>query len=169
MQRKNFGQNQTLQPSAAYTPADEAEVLRILDQHRGQQVRAVGRLHSGLLAQSPYAVFSQRPLGGTTVPQPRLGGLSLSGRPVDFSNPAWQPQPWLASVLKHRQHSNGCSDARANGTCILRTALENCAYHTSCPKMYTHLLLQVAKARERSGERGVYFGNLCDLGDFPLW
>ena len=46
MQRKNFGQNQTLRPSAAFVPADEAEVLRILDQHRGQQVRAVGRLHS---------------------------------------------------------------------------------------------------------------------------
>ncbi len=46
VQRKNFGQNQTLQPSATYTPADEAEVLRILDRHRGQQVRAIGRLHS---------------------------------------------------------------------------------------------------------------------------
>ena len=45
MQRKNFGQNQTLQPSAAYTPADEAEVLGILDRHRGQRVRAIGRLH----------------------------------------------------------------------------------------------------------------------------
>ena len=46
MQRKNFGQNQLLQPSVAYTPADESEVLRILDRHRGQRVRAVGRLHS---------------------------------------------------------------------------------------------------------------------------
>jgi FAD/FMN-containing dehydrogenase len=44
--RKNFGQNQTLQPAAAYTPADEAEVLQILDRHSGQQIRAVGRLHS---------------------------------------------------------------------------------------------------------------------------
>ena len=46
VERKNFGRNLTLQPSAAYIPADEAEVLRILDQHRGQQIRAVGRLHS---------------------------------------------------------------------------------------------------------------------------
>ncbi|MFT6040656.1 MAG: FAD/FMN-containing dehydrogenase [Planctomycetota bacterium] len=46
VQRKNFGQNQILQPSAAYTPVDEAEVLRILDRHSGQQIRAVGRLHS---------------------------------------------------------------------------------------------------------------------------
>ncbi len=43
---KNFGQNQDLQPTAAYTPADEAEVLEILNRHRGQRVRAVGRLHS---------------------------------------------------------------------------------------------------------------------------
>ena len=46
MQRKNFGRNQVLQPSAAYTPADEQEVLQILDRHRGQRIRAVGRLHS---------------------------------------------------------------------------------------------------------------------------
>ena len=45
-QRKNFGHNQVLRPSAAYTPADEQEVLQILDRHRGQRIRAVGRLHS---------------------------------------------------------------------------------------------------------------------------
>ena len=44
--RKNFGRNQVLRPSAAYTPADEQEVLQILDRHRGQSIRAVGRLHS---------------------------------------------------------------------------------------------------------------------------
>jgi len=46
VQLENFGRNQTLQPSAFYTPADESEVLRILDKHRGERVRAVGRLHS---------------------------------------------------------------------------------------------------------------------------
>ena len=46
MHRKNFGRNRILQPSAAYTPADEQEVLDILDRHRGQSIRAVGRLHS---------------------------------------------------------------------------------------------------------------------------
>ena len=46
MQRKNFGGNQVLEPSAAYTPADEQEVLQILDKHRGQRIRAVGSLHS---------------------------------------------------------------------------------------------------------------------------
>ena len=46
MQRKNFGRNQVFQPSAAYTPANEREVLQILDRHRGQRIRAVGRLHS---------------------------------------------------------------------------------------------------------------------------
>ncbi len=46
MQHKNFGRNQVFQPSAAYTPADEREVLHILDRHRGQRIRAIGRLHS---------------------------------------------------------------------------------------------------------------------------
>ncbi len=46
MQRTNFGHNQVLRPSAAYAPANEEEVLEILDRHQGQQVRAVGRLHS---------------------------------------------------------------------------------------------------------------------------
>ncbi len=46
VRRTNFGENQTLQPAAAYTPANEAEVLSLLERHRGQQVRAVGSLHS---------------------------------------------------------------------------------------------------------------------------
>ena len=46
MQRKNFGGNQVLKPSSAYTPANEQEVLQILDKHRGQRIRAVGSLHS---------------------------------------------------------------------------------------------------------------------------
>jgi len=46
MHRKNFGRNRVLQPSAAYTPANEQEVLEILDRHSGQSIRAVGRLHS---------------------------------------------------------------------------------------------------------------------------
>ena len=46
MQRKNFGRNQVLRPSAAYTPSDEQEVLQILNRHSGQRIRAVGRLHS---------------------------------------------------------------------------------------------------------------------------
>jgi FAD/FMN-containing dehydrogenase len=43
---KNFGRNHVLKPSSAYTPADEQEVLQILDKHRGQRIRAVGSLHS---------------------------------------------------------------------------------------------------------------------------
>ena len=46
VQRRNFGRNQVLKPSAFYTPADEQEILQILDRHRGQRIRAVGRLHS---------------------------------------------------------------------------------------------------------------------------
>ena len=46
VQRRNFGRNQVLKPSAFYTPSDEQEILQILDRHRGQRIRAVGRLHS---------------------------------------------------------------------------------------------------------------------------
>lgn len=46
MHRRNFGRNRLLDPSAAYTPVNEQEVLDILDRHRGQSIRAVGRLHS---------------------------------------------------------------------------------------------------------------------------
>jgi len=46
VQRKNFGRNQVLRPSAAYTPSDEQEVLQILDRHSGQRIRAVGKKHS---------------------------------------------------------------------------------------------------------------------------
>lgn len=42
----NFGRNLVIQPTAFYEPADEAEVLAILDRHRGEQIRVVGRLHS---------------------------------------------------------------------------------------------------------------------------
>lgn len=43
---ENFGRNLAFRPSAVYTPADEAEVLEILERHRGEPIRAVGRLHS---------------------------------------------------------------------------------------------------------------------------
>ena len=44
MQRRNFGRNQVLKPSAFYTPADEQEILQILDRHRGQRSRRLIRL-----------------------------------------------------------------------------------------------------------------------------
>ncbi|MCA9081435.1 MAG: FAD-binding protein [Planctomycetaceae bacterium] len=46
MSRWNFGHNVLVQPSVCYTPATEAEVLEILDRHRGQRIRCCGRLHS---------------------------------------------------------------------------------------------------------------------------
>ncbi len=46
LRRTNFGKNVSLRPVHGYTPADEGEVLRILEDHRGRRVRAVGSLHS---------------------------------------------------------------------------------------------------------------------------
>lgn len=46
VKRRNFGRNQILTPSTAYTPANEQEVLEILARHQDQNIRAVGRLHS---------------------------------------------------------------------------------------------------------------------------
>lgn len=43
---ENFGRNQVLRPSAAYTPSNEQEVLQILNRYSGRRIRAVGRLHS---------------------------------------------------------------------------------------------------------------------------
>jgi len=43
---QNFGRNLLIQPAAYYEPADEGEVLALLDRHRGEQIRVIGSLHS---------------------------------------------------------------------------------------------------------------------------
>jgi len=42
----NFGGNTTFRPAVRYAPRTEAELLDILRRHRGQRIRAIGRLHS---------------------------------------------------------------------------------------------------------------------------
>jgi hypothetical protein len=42
----NFGNNIQITPQKSYSPTSEQEVLDILNQHRGQRIRAIGRLHS---------------------------------------------------------------------------------------------------------------------------
>ena len=75
MPRKNFGRNRVLQPSAAYTPTSEQEVLDILDRHQGQSIRAVGRLHS----------WSEAILGdGVQLDLRRLNDVSLEPDGDDF-------------------------------------------------------------------------------------
>lgn len=46
MTRFNFGKNIQLNPQRSYSPKSEQEVLDILDRHRGQRIRVIGRLHS---------------------------------------------------------------------------------------------------------------------------
>lgn len=43
---KNFGANQVFEPAHVFQPKSEEEVLRILREHRGSHIRAVGSLHS---------------------------------------------------------------------------------------------------------------------------
>ena len=43
---ENFGGNLRFTPAAVYTPGTEQEVLEILNRHRGQPIRVMGRLHS---------------------------------------------------------------------------------------------------------------------------
>lgn len=43
---RNFGRNVQSKPDKFYRPGSEAEVLKILEKHRGQRIRAVGRMHS---------------------------------------------------------------------------------------------------------------------------
>lgn len=44
--RQNFGGNVTLTPKQAFVPRSEQEVLQILRDYRGRNIRVVGRLHS---------------------------------------------------------------------------------------------------------------------------
>jgi hypothetical protein len=46
MEITNFGQNVLVHPQQTYTPRSEQEVVEILNRHRGQRIRCVGRLHS---------------------------------------------------------------------------------------------------------------------------
>ncbi len=46
MLQSNFGKNIQLSPKLSYSPKSEQEVLDILNRHRGQRIRVVGRLHS---------------------------------------------------------------------------------------------------------------------------
>ncbi|MBL8820120.1 MAG: FAD-binding protein [Planctomyces sp.] len=43
---QNFGRNVSFRPRTMYQPKSEAEVLSILDSHRGSRIRVIGRLHS---------------------------------------------------------------------------------------------------------------------------
>lgn len=53
----NFGANVNFSPRACFVPENEAEVLQILDAHRGRNIRVVGRLHS----------WSEAPVGDDVV------------------------------------------------------------------------------------------------------
>jgi hypothetical protein len=46
MQQTNFGRNVQIAPRHLYAPSNESEVVAILDRHRGQAIRCVGRRHS---------------------------------------------------------------------------------------------------------------------------
>ncbi len=46
MQIKNFGRNVLITPVNVYSPENENEVLEILNRHRGQRIRCIGKLHS---------------------------------------------------------------------------------------------------------------------------
>ncbi len=46
MKKMNFGRNVTIDSKLFFTPKSEAEVLEILNQHKGRSIRCIGRLHS---------------------------------------------------------------------------------------------------------------------------
>ncbi len=43
---QNFGRDVSFTPQKSYQPTSEADVLRILAEHRGSRIRVIGRLHS---------------------------------------------------------------------------------------------------------------------------
>ena len=53
----NFGRNLEFRPAAIFRPASVEELMGILDRHRGQEIRAVGRLHSWSKAPSTDGVM----------------------------------------------------------------------------------------------------------------
>jgi FAD/FMN-containing dehydrogenase len=53
----NFGHNVEFRPSAIFCPANVEELVGILDRYRGQEIRAVGRLHSWSKAPSTDGVM----------------------------------------------------------------------------------------------------------------
>lgn len=53
----NFGRNVEFQPAAIYHPGSASELIEILNRHRGQEIRAVGTLHSWSPAPSTTGVL----------------------------------------------------------------------------------------------------------------
>jgi len=80
VRRDNFGGNLLLCPASAHVPASEEEVLRILDAHRGERIRAVGALHSWSDAPATDGVLLDlRLLNHVSVEQDADGPVAVVG------------------------------------------------------------------------------------------
>ena len=77
---ENFGGNVRFTPAAVYTPRTEQEVLTILNQHRGQPIRAAGRLHSWSTAvQTEGVLLDLRELCSVRVEEIEGGARAIVG------------------------------------------------------------------------------------------
>ncbi len=61
MKKFNFGHNVQIESKSYFTPKTEAEVLELLNKHRGRTVRCIGRLHSwSQVLESPDVLLDLR-------------------------------------------------------------------------------------------------------------
>lgn len=68
MKQLNFGRNVEIDAQASYAPKTEQEVLDILDTHKGQSIRCIGRLHSwSQILDSPGVLLDLRNLNAVQI------------------------------------------------------------------------------------------------------
>jgi FAD/FMN-containing dehydrogenase len=85
--RTNFGGNQVLSSATLYEPRSEAEVLEILDRHRGESIRAIGRLHSWSDVLKVHdVVIDLRHLDQVTLPDEAAPTTAVLGAGLQIKN-----------------------------------------------------------------------------------
>jgi FAD/FMN-containing dehydrogenase len=77
---QNFGGNVCFRPSVYFVPRSEADVLKILESHRGRSIRAIGKLHSWSEApRSDQVVIDMQCLNHVRVEQDSSGMCASIG------------------------------------------------------------------------------------------
>lgn len=94
---KNFGQNVEISPVVRYSPRTEQEVLDILNRHKGERIRCVGRLHSwSRVLEAEGVLLDLRHLNDVQCD-------SIQGEPVAHVGAGCQVKNLLAELERQRQ------------------------------------------------------------------
>ncbi len=77
MHQTNFGQNLQIAPQHFYTPKSDSEIIGILNRHKGQRIRCVGRRHSwSKVLESDDVLLDLRNFNGVE-PEENAGKMSV--------------------------------------------------------------------------------------------